>query len=86
MKSKKLRDKLPSEQSMAILNAKYPHINYIPGENLNLFDAANDMLKKMWTDKVKYPTIAHMEKGLNMCERNIRRMAKLNGLTDRKYI
>lgn len=86
MKLKKIRERLTSKQSMAILDAKYPHINYIPGENLNLIDAINDMLKKMWADNVKYPTILHMEKGLNMSERNIRRMAKLNGLPDRKCI
>lgn len=86
MKLKKLKNKLPSEQSTALLNVKYPHINYISGENLNLHDAFLTMLKGMWVDKIKYPSIKHMEKRLNMTERGIIRVAKLNNLGERKHI
>lgn len=86
MKLKKFKKRLSTEQLMAILNTKYPHINYIPGENLNLMDATNDILRKMWADKIKYPTITHIKKKMNMCERSILKMAKLNKLPSRECI
>jgi hypothetical protein len=84
MNRKKLRNRLPTQQSMDILNTKYPHINYIPGENLNIMDATIKMLKTMWMDRIKYPTIRDMEKPLNMTEKTVLRLAKLNNLEPRR--
>ena len=63
---------------------KYPHIEY-NGEDLNLNNIYVNMLREMWEDKDKYPSVKVISDKIKISERQIYRLAQKNGLGMRIY-
>jgi AraC-like DNA-binding protein len=58
------------------INSKYPNINPIPGEDLNIDNMIKKRFLSLWNDKVKYPTIKAICDKLGYSERHIYRLIK----------
>lgn len=64
---------------------KYPHIEYKENEDLNLNNIYVNMLREMWEDKNKYPSVKVISDKIKISERQIYRLAQRNGLGTRIY-
>lgn len=64
---------------------KYPHIEYKENEDLNLGNIYLNMIKQMWEDKDKYPSVKVISDKIKISERQIYRLAQRNGLGTRIY-
>ena len=64
---------------------KYPHIEYKENEDLNLNNIYVNMLREMWEDKNKYPSVKVISDKIKISERQIYRLAQKNGLGTRIY-
>jgi hypothetical protein len=63
---------------------KYPEIEY-NGEDLNLNNIYVNMLREMWEDKDRYPSVKVISDKIKISERQIYRLAQKNGLGMRIY-
>lgn len=63
---------------------KYPQIEY-NGEDLNLNNIYINMLREMWEDKDRYPSVKVISDKIKISERQIYRLAQKNGLGMRMY-
>jgi len=64
---------------------KYPHIEYKDNEDLNLNNIYVNMLREMWEDKDRYPSVKVISDKIKISERQIYRLAQTNGLGMRMY-
>jgi hypothetical protein len=64
---------------------KYPHIQYKDNEDLNLNNIYVNMLREMWEDKDRYPSVKVISDKIKISERQIYRLAQSNGLGMRMY-
>jgi len=68
------------------LNKKFPHINPVEGEDLNLQRNVQRILTKCWTDRGKYPNSASIQFALGISERSIYRLVRFFGLPRRNTL
>jgi len=76
--------KLSHEEIYKKLCEKYPKINYIEGEDLNIQNHVLKMVEKCYFDTEKYKTICDVAKKLEVSERFIFRFANDNNFKQRK--
>jgi hypothetical protein len=62
---------------------KYPHINYIEGEDLSLDGIYAREVAKRWADKENYPCIIDIAYSLDLSERQVYRISKQYNLGKR---
>ncbi|MEO6304846.1 MAG: hypothetical protein ABIP51_16920 [Bacteroidia bacterium] len=57
-------------------NKKYPNINPLPEEDLNIENMVKSILEKAWYDKKRFPLIEQISIITGLSERQIYRLAK----------
>lgn len=62
----------------------FPEILCVKDENLNIRDAKDVLINKVWFDKKKYRTIRDAAKALGISERTLHREAGILNLPPRK--
>lgn len=64
----------------------HDNINYIEGENLNIYDATVKIIKKCWHDKSRFKSVAEITLKTGMSERAILKLAHDNNFKKRGEI
>ena len=65
---------------------KYPNIEHIQGEDLNIENMKGQHIKRMWTDKDKYTHISHIAYVVGLSDRTVYRIAKKLNLKSRRHL
>jgi hypothetical protein len=64
---------------------KYPEVEHIQGEDLNIENMKGKYIKRMWTDKNKYKHISHIAYTVGLSDRTVYRIAKELNLVSRRH-
>jgi len=62
---------------------KYPDVNYVKGEDLNLDNMYAREIFKKWHNTDDYPTVIDIQKSIGISERTIYRIAKEHKMGNR---
>lgn len=74
------------ERRFKHLCKKYPDINPVKGENLDISFMRINILKKCWYNKSRFKSIVSIAKATGISEREILRTAKDENFTQRRDI
>lgn len=68
------------------LNRKYPHINAVEGEDLNIRNNINRMVGKAYMNVKKFPTIATIMRATGLSNSQVHIIAKRAGCISRTFV